>query len=435
MKNILVISCILITITATDFFYGNTFTTLAAETEELHQSGITPELRRRLETIHQRIHYLGEDVIAFWKSNGPDKEHGGFYGRLDRTGKHIPSADKSLIQQVRHLCAFSLWYRFREKTPEIKSIADNLYAFIIPHFYDSENKDFFYKVTHNGILRDSRKMLYAESFAIYCLSEYAISFNNMEAADYALNCFRSIDKRLHDSVNGGYDQSNDPRGLPEGVAKETNTHMHLLESFASLYEATGDILVKQRLEELLNVFMKKILQPGNYCHTVFSLNWTPIDRPVIEYGHDLQTAWLMMNAARVLGRMNDPAIIKVVLAMGLNSSEKGLDSEKGGYFYAGEPAGKITENHKEWWVEAESLSGLWWMYQLTGDTVQLDYLERTVDWIENYQRDSEYGEWFARINADNSISGGDYKGSEWKTSYHTTRALVFVNRWISNHLK
>ena len=75
------------------------------------------------------------------------------------------------------------------------------------------------------------------------------------------------------------------------------------------------------------------------------------------------------------------------------------------------------------------------MCQLTGDTVHLDRLERTVDWIENYQRDSQYGEWFARISADGSISGGDYKGSEWKTSYHTTRALVFVNRWITDYLK
>ena len=78
MKNILVISCILFAITTTDCFCGATFTTLAAEKVELHQPVITPELRIRLETIQQRIYYLGEDVIAFWKNHGPDKQHGGF---------------------------------------------------------------------------------------------------------------------------------------------------------------------------------------------------------------------------------------------------------------------------------------------------------------------------------------------------------------------
>jgi len=41
----------------------------------------------------------------------------------------------------------------------------------------------------------------------------------------------------------------------------------------------------------------------------------------------------------------------------------------------------------------------------------------------------------ALIKSDGSISGDSYKGNEWKSSYHTTRALVLVNNWISDYLQ
>ena len=32
----------------------------------------------------------------------------------------------------------------------------------------------------------------------------------------------------------------------------------------------------------------------------------------------------------------------------------------GGYFFAGVPAGDVTDHEKIWWVQFEALAGLWW---------------------------------------------------------------------------
>ncbi len=38
-----------------------------------------------------------------------------------------------------------------------------------------------------------------------------------------------------------------------------NTHIHLLESFTTLYRATGDARVRERVEELLALCLDKIV--------------------------------------------------------------------------------------------------------------------------------------------------------------------------------
>ena len=57
----------------------------------------------------------------------------------------------------------------------------------------------------------------------------------------------------------------------------------------------------------------------------------------------------------------------------------------------------------------------------------------TLDWIE-LTEDLPVGEWFAATNPDGTAAGADYKGDEWKASYHSVRALVFVADWIDAEL-
>ncbi|MFC1552656.1 AGE family epimerase/isomerase [Candidatus Latescibacterota bacterium] len=397
---------------------------------------VSPELSVRLERIQSRVRRMGEDEIDFWTRYGPDPLHGGFYGKIDRRGNGDPDADKGLIQQTRHLITFSLLYSHSQPSEAVKAIADAQYDYIIKTFYDTGKQVFCSRVGADGTPKDEAKQLYTESFAIYSLSLYALVFDNSDAAQIALNCFREMDAQMHDDVHGGFDQTGDhARRLPEGVGKETNTHMHLLESITSLYEATGDPVVKQRVEEMIGVFCKKIFQPENYCHTVFGLDWAPIGDKKVEYGHDLQSAWLLMNAARVLGRTGDSDIIDAVTAMGVHSSEAGFDPEEGGYYYTGMLHGDITEPRKDWWVQAECLSGLWWMFVLTDDTVHLGRMEKILDWLDNNLIDSEYGGWYARIDPGEPPSGSGYKSDYWKSSYHSCRALILVDAWIDGYLK
>lgn len=390
----------------------------------------------RLGSIKARLEALAGSTMDFWNRHGLDAKYGGIHGMNDRQGKPKEDADKGLVQQTRHLWSYSTWYARREKTPAIKATADNIYAFLIDHFLDKKDGEFFYKVSRDGTkVVDPKKQLYAESFAIFALSTYSEVFDVPEAGQQAMACFKSIDRRAHDAESLGYDQTRDPGWLAPGAQKDTNTHIHLLEAFTALYRLSKDETVRVRLAELVKVIATRIVQPSNYAHKEFYKDWRIHEKPVVSYGHDLETAWLLVDALDALGTPLEPVVSQVALYLGKHSAELGFDANKGGYFEEGVPGGAPTKLEKIWWIQAEALPGLWWLYKLSNDPSYIDRLERTLTWIEKSQVDSEYGEWFWGINPDGSIGPhGDHKGEEWKAQYHSLRATLFTADWIGEAL-
>jgi cellobiose epimerase len=391
-----------------------------------------PSRDARLEAIRTRLDALAASDWRFWKTHGPDREHGGYHGTLDRRGTPIAPTDKGLIQQARHLFATSLWYEKKERTPEVKALSEDLYRFLMQHFYDEKTRQFQLKVSRHGDPVDATKVLYANAFAVYALVEYARAYGVKAAGDTALACFRSLDAAAHDEKLGGYVLPNDPPWLTPGAAKETNTHLHLMEAFSALYAYGKDPLVRQRLEELVEIFRTKIIQNEGYARKDFLADWTPFGEPMVSYGHDLETAWLLLEAAESLGRRGDATIRKSAFTIGSTAVDSGFDPLRGGFFEEGFPAGVAVKREKIWWVQAEALPALYELYRLSHDTLYLDRLETTLDFIENFQVDREFGGWYWGIGEDGKLGPrGDAKGGEWKAAYHDLRATVLVGDWIA----
>ncbi|HEX6274419.1 MAG TPA: AGE family epimerase/isomerase [Polyangiaceae bacterium] len=390
-------------------------------------------LERRLTAIRTRLDALARDDWNFWKTHGPDREHGGFHGTLDRSGKPVLPTDKGLIQQSRHLWTTSLWYEKRERSPEVAALSRDLYGFLTAHFYDPSTKLFHFKVGRDGAPVDTRKVLYANAFAIYALVQYERAYAVKEAGTTALACFRALDALAHDAEYGGYYLANDPPWLTPGAAKETNTHLHLMEAFSTLFTLTGDPVVKARLEELVGIFGSKIVQAEGFARKDFSREWRPVGEALVSYGHDLETSWLLVEAAESLGRAGDEVIRKAAVSVGAASADWGFDAERGGYFEEGPPRAPALRREKIWWIQAEALPGLYQLFLLTEDTKYLERLEATLEFIERFQVDREHGGWFWGIGEDGKVGPrGDGKGEEWKAAYHDLRATVFTADWIAS---
>jgi cellobiose epimerase len=388
----------------------------------------------RLSGLRTRLAELAERTLSFWLEHGPDTEFGGFHGTLNRQGNPIAPDDKGLIQQARHLWMLSTWCDRRQETASVRALAQQTYAFFRASFVDTTDGGFVFKVSRDGSrVVDPKKQLFAESYAIYALATYGRVLGDASARELALSRFASIDASRHDTLNGGYDQALDPGFLSAGAEKDSNTHLHLLEAFSALYEATADPVVGARLSELVDLFATRLRQPTNFVPAEFSASWAPFGNLRTSYGHDLETAWLMLDAARVLGRQGDPGVRSAALAIAAHSAGAGFDTLRGGYFEAGPVEGAANDFDKIWWVQFEALEGLWWAYELSADGTYLDRLERTLEWVEQTE-DQPIGEWFAASNPDGSAAGADYKSDEWKASYHSMRALLFLQGWIDDEL-
>jgi mannobiose 2-epimerase len=209
-----------------------------------------------------------------------------------------------------------------------------------------------------------------------------------------------------------------------------------MEAFTSLYVYNHDAAVRARLEELMAIAAGKLLQPGShaYIHRNFRADWTPLGPPEVSYGHDMETGWLLLEAARAVGRGEDPQVVAAAKTMILGPAAAGYDQANGGYFEEGVPGAAPTKREKIWWVQAEALLALWRMFELTRDGALLDRFEATLAFIESHQRDKEFGEWFWGILPDGNLGpSGDVKGNAWKASYHTIRSLVFAEGWIADY--
>ena len=373
---------------------------------------------------------LSAGIVAYWLGRGVDRESGGFHGRLDRKGSPTEPSDKSVVQQARHLWTWSTWGRRRGTAGQVEEVCRSTYDLMQSTFLDPTDGLFRYQTTRDGTIVDPTKLLYAQSFAIYGLAAYGVTFRQDAALDRALRCFRALDAAAHDGRHGGYDQRNEPHWLTGGARKDTNTHLHLMESFAELLLATGDALVRQRLGELVHLICARMLQPEGYVHPSFDADFTPLGARTVSYGHDIETAWLLGEAARALGP-DAPDVRQAAVTLGGNAAAWGFDSEQGGLFQQGVPGGEITDREKVWWVQFEALPGLFRLYEWTGDAAHLARLERTLDFIDGPARDAEYGEWYFGVWPDGSVGPrGDHKGEVWKTAYHNLRATLFTEDFI-----
>jgi mannobiose 2-epimerase len=205
----------------------------------------------------------------------------------------------------------------------------------------------------------------------------------------------------------------------------------LLEAFAELYRVWPDPLVRRRLEELLVINTLTVRLPEHGCNVDgFTPDWKPIRSPRnlrASYGHDVEAAWLCLDAARALGR--PPALLRG-WAEGLvgYSLKHGYDRARGGFYYTG-PLGKDADDtRKEWWVQAEALVALLELYRLTG---RRDYYERfaqTLDFVEKYQVAKEGG-WWATRKADGSPAGTS-RTSMWQGAYHSGRSMLLCARLL-----
>jgi mannobiose 2-epimerase len=383
---------------------------------------------------------LQHKILQFWIDHALDAEYGGLLGRLNRHGEPIPPGDKSVVLISRALWSFSEAYR-RYPDPAYQRMASACLKFLREKMWDKEHGGYYFLVSREGKVLDSTKQLNPMSYVMEGLAEYALAFHDNQATREALDLFEVIDKHAHDSRYGGYriaftadwqwieDYKDGPNAEGSFGRKSYDWHLGLVEALATLYDVTGDARVRARLEELLDIFVNKIIDTETgYGRYYFHDDWTVADRDgdsrQCEYGLDLEASWLLTEAAERVGRSQDARIRRASLALVDHALRDGFDKEHGGVYRYGPAAGPASNKDMEWWQQAEALVAFLNAYRFTGDARYWRAFDLEARFVMERFLDQQYGEVYTAIFHDGKID--DEKVGPWKAPYHITRACLEI---------
>ncbi|MFT3870643.1 MAG: AGE family epimerase/isomerase [Nibricoccus sp.] len=375
---------------------------------------------------------LRENILPFWLKYAPDPENGAFHGQLTADLKPVEAAPRGSLLTCRILWAFSAVYR-RYREPALLEMAKRAYQDLLTRFWDEQHGGIYWTISKEGKPLDTSKQTYGQVFGIYALSEYYRATFDPQALERATMLYRCVEKYARDPAHGGYFEvftsdwrKEQPRKSPVNAtaAKSQNTHLHVMEAYTNLLRVWPDADLRAALQALVECMLTRIYDARSHHLRLFlTENWTPRSENW-SYGHDIEAAWLLTEAAQVL---DDTDLIKRTKAVAVEIAEaflkQGVDHD-GGVFNEGGPKG-VTDSRKDWWPQAEAMVGLLNAYQISGDNRFLTAAAKTWTFIDKRMIDHERGEWFQSVD-DRGPNRLLPKISLWKCPYHNGRACLEV---------
>ena len=211
-----------------------------------------------------------------------------------------------------------------------------------------------------------------------------------------------------------------------------NTHLHMLEAYTNLLEVWPDPELWEKLRQLVRIFLDRILdRRRGHLRLFFDESWG-VRGAMTSFGHDIECAWLLGEAARTL---RDDAIRDEVAEVSVRMAETTLREgigEDGGLAYELHEDGRL-DPERHWWPQAEAMVGFLNAYELCRHERFLAASLASWNFIRSSIVDREHGEWHWSVAPDGTPDLSQDKVGPWKGPYHNTRACLETIRrlgWI-----
>ncbi len=420
------------------------------------QSSGKTNTNERLQLAAEMEKSIQTEMLNKWYPRSVDSLYGGFFSTFTYNFLPTGSQDKMIVTQARHVWSNAIASQLYPDTRYYKECAKHGFAFLQNKMWDKTDGGFFTLVDRKGNVKDNTgKMTYGNAFGIYASAAWYRASGDTNALNLARNCFGWLEKHCHDSIYKGYYQDLLSNGTPIARTaaipstssigyKDQNTSIHLLEAFTELYAVWPDPLLRERLQEMLELIRDIITTKKGNLVLFLQPDWTPVsfkdssesvilkhhNLDHVSFGHDVETAFLMLEASHALGLKNDTATMIVAKRMVDHALRNGWDNKTGGfydeaYYFRNRKDISIIRNSKNWWAQAEGLNTLLLMADyFPNDTMR--YFEKfKLMWryIQTYLIDHEHGDWYQEGLDTRPESKTALKGHIWKATYHQLRSL------------
>lgn len=379
--------------------------------------------------------------IDFWLTHGMDKEHGGVYTCLDRTG-NVFSTDKSVWMQGR--CAWMFAYLCRvygakqEWLDASKSCLDFMEQHCINHAAQGR---MYFTVTAEGKPLRQRRYCFSEGFYAIANAEYYGVTGDAQCLQRARNAYQMVYDLNHGAP--------DPAGFPPKTIPETRKTRALADPM--IFLNLSNVLRRMDPQRA----QRYDLYSAACVHDIFAYHHKPEMQCTLESvgmdgafeqaytagrvvnpGHSIECSWFLMEHANHThdGMLHEKAQEVFRFAM-----ERGWDTEYGGLLYftdcLGLPPEAYEHDMKLWWPHNETLIASLMAYRDTAQPYYWDCFCKTMEYCKTHFADSAYGEWYGYLRRDGKPTQPACKGSTFKGPFHVPRSLVMVDCMLEEMLQ
>jgi mannobiose 2-epimerase len=403
------------------------------------------ELRRKIDEM------LRDELTRHWYPHAVDSRRGGFHQNMARNWSLRPDDNVFLSYQARMTWTAAAFAQYSPAHhDEFVGYARHGIEFLDQTMRDREFGGFHWVLDPKGRpdpkLSDE-KQVYGMAFVIYAASKVRQVTGDDLALKVAGDAFDWLEKHAHDAQHGGYFEvlrrdgtpirsgdrnvananGMDGIGVPYG-AKSTNTHIHVLEALTALSKVDKREVVKERLREVFLIFRDRLIAKPGAMYVHLTPDWRPTSTDD-SFGHDVEAAYLLVEAAHALGTPDDPKAWQVARDLVDHALKWGWDSQYGGFYEMAKSfEAKASDQRKGWWTQAEALNTLvvmHWKYGHSTDRYWTAFL-KVWEFTENHFIDPVHGGWYTQTTRTGRLIGDDGKSQQWKANYHTSRALINV---------
>ncbi|WP_020597559.1 AGE family epimerase/isomerase [Spirosoma panaciterrae] len=368
---------------------------------------------------------LLNDVLPFWQRFSPDREHGGFFTCLDRTGE-VYDTDKFIWLQARQVWTFSMLYNrvgslFPDQKADWLGMAQLGADFLQKHGR-AEDGSWYFSTTRDGKPLVQPYNIFSDCFATMAFGQLSLATGRDEYAHLAESTFRQILAR-RDNPKGAWNKAvSGTRPL-----KNFALPMILCNLALEIEPLLDKPLVEQTIDECIHEVMTVFFDPDL---GLIRENVTPDGRMsdsfegrLLNPGHAIEAMWFSMDLAV---RRGDRALVDKAVQITLDTLTYAWDTDFGGILYfmdaSGHPPQQLEWDQKLWWVHVETLISLLKGYQLTGNQACWEWFERVHAYTWSHFPDPINGEWFGYLNRRGEVLL-PLKGGKWKGCYHVPRGL------------
>jgi cellobiose epimerase len=429
---------------------------VAKAVQDRAASSLKPQPDPERAQLRQKIEEsLRAELTTHWYPQAVNRVRGGFHQSMARDWSVGRDENVFLVYQARMTWTAAAFAAYSPADRErFVEYTRHGIAFLDQVLRDKEFGGFHWILDRDGHVHPKEgdeKHVYGTSFVIYAAGKAFEVTGDQTARRVARDAFDWLESHAHDAKNGGYFEATRRDGTPIlawsqdapinkrvdrlGVYygfKSMNSHIHLLEALTELKKIDDRPIVKERLLELFLIVRDRIAVSPGALNLYLTRDWRAV--PAHDsFGHDVETAYLLIEAAEALEKPEDAETWQVARALVDHALDWGWDDDSGGFYDKGESfAGAAFDRKKVWWTAAEGLNALLLMHRKFGDRTQRYWKAFLKQWdfIEKHLLDPIHGGWYSETTREGKLSGDGSKANQWKANYHTSRALMNVARML-----